>query len=313
MKRVLSLFTPLLLSVTLLGSDRIQYDYGQDNGYYFESPKPFESIIELPNDFLTAVDDTFAVDNFEIFTAIIIGTGILIQYDRDILNESKRFAENIGLVKDGETGRESKEFLGLDIPNSLNSSLYYGGSFLAQLGVASTFLTYGYLNSDPRAMQTSSQIIEGFLLSGIFTQIVKRVAGKDYPYEAERPKGEWKLFPDQFQYGEDVSKFGSFPSGYLSTATSTVTVIAENYPEYGLVKPIGYSILASMMFGMLSSETHWISDYPLAIAIGYISAKSVLKRKKKVEEDLYRYRPFYQINPLQFPGKGIGVALSYHY
>jgi membrane-associated phospholipid phosphatase len=311
-KRLLLLLTvPTLLSGETL--QPIQYDYGIDNRYYFENPKPFEFLTALPSDFLTAVDDTFSTDNFEIFTVTLIGTGILIQYDRDIVNEANRFSEKIGLVEESESGRESREFWGLKLPNSLNSSLYFSGSALFQGAVASTFLGYGAIYGDPRSLQTASQIVEGYLLSGVFSQIIKRSTGRDYPYASEKPKGEWKLFPDQITYSEDIEHYGAFPSGYVATATSTVTIIAENYPEYQFVKPVGYTLLSLMMFGMLNSENHWISDYPVGVAIGYISAKSVLKRKRKREEDLYKYRPHFRINPLQFPGKGIGVALSYNY
>jgi hypothetical protein len=265
----------------------------------------------LPSDFLTTIDNTFSVDNFEIITAIVISSGILIQYNEDIRKEAIRFAENSKIIKKKETGREKGDFL--DYPKSLNSSLSYIGNFL-QLGTTSSLAIYGFINKDPRALQTTSQIIESYFLSGIFSQLVKRMAGKDYPYKADKPKGDWNLLMiNQSNYNNHVRRYGSFPSGRVATMMSSITVLSENYPEYHYIKPVGYSMLATMMLGMLMGQEHWISDYLIAIAIGHVSAKTVLNKRLKTDEDIYRYKPFYQINPLQFPSNGIGIALSYHY
>jgi hypothetical protein len=54
---------------------------------------------------------------------------------------------------------------------------------------------------------------------------------------------------------------------------ATVTTLVMNYPTKKWIKPVGYSIMALTSLVMINSDVHWISDYPLAIALGYISAK----------------------------------------
>jgi hypothetical protein len=60
---------------------------------------------------------------------------------------------------------------------------------------------------------------------------------------------------------------------------ATITVIATNYPEIKWIKPVGYSLLGVMAFNMVSSKVHWVSDYPLALLIGYVIGKNAAERR----------------------------------
>ncbi|MBC8768155.1 hypothetical protein H4O18_09140 [Arenibacter sp. BSSL-BM3] len=44
-------------------------------------------------------------------------------------------------------------------------------------------------------------------------------------------------------------------------------------------KPVGYSLMGIMAFEMISSKIHWVSDYSLAILIGYAIGKNAAKRR----------------------------------
>jgi hypothetical protein len=55
----------------------------------------------------------------------------------------------------------------------------------------------------------------------------------------------------------------------VATTLATVTVVAENYPEWGWVRPVGYTATALLAISMVNTGIHWYSDYPLAIALGY--------------------------------------------
>jgi hypothetical protein len=62
---------------------------------------------------------------------------------------------------------------------------------------------------------------------------------------------------------------------------ATITVLRKNYPEKRWITPVGYSIMALSAWAMMNTEVHWAGDYPLAIAIGYISGKITTMRHKR--------------------------------
>ncbi|MFH1619189.1 MAG: phosphatase PAP2 family protein, partial [bacterium] len=100
-------------------------------------------------------------------------------------------------------------------------------------------------------------------------QIIKRSTGRESPSTASAPGGVWRFFPDQMKYSKKVSRYDAFPTGHLATGMMTVTVISRSYPENRLIKPVGYTLLSLLSFQMVNNGVHWISDYPLGIAIGY--------------------------------------------
>ena len=63
---------------------------------------------------------------------------------------------------------------------------------------------------------------------------------------------------------------------------STVTILALNYPEKRYIKPVGYSLIGLVGLAMINNNVHWASDYPMAIALGYLCAKQVVKRNRKI-------------------------------
>jgi len=66
-----------------------------------------------------------------------------------------------------------------------------------------------------------------------------------------------------------MSRYNAFPSGHLTTALATLTVIANNYPEQSWIRPVGYVTCAGLAVGLVAQSIHWWSDFPLAIALGY--------------------------------------------
>lgn len=68
---------------------------------------------------------------------------------------------------------------------------------------------------------------------------------------------------------------------------ATPTVIAKNYPEIKWIKPVGYSLLGLTAFNMISSKVYCVSEYPIAILIGYVigrnaANKRIIKRLKAI-------------------------------
>ena len=81
-----------------------------------------------------------------------------------------------------------------------------------------------------------------------------------------------------------MPSYDAFPTGHLATAMATVTVIADNYPEYRFVRPVGYSLMGLLGYAMLNNGVHWASDYPVGIALGYAFAKIAVRNgRSRVE------------------------------
>jgi hypothetical protein len=130
-------------------------------------------------------------------------------------------------------------------------------------------------------------LFEGLLAVGLVTQSLKHLTGRESPLVRTEPRGAWRWFPNQLDYFRNVPKYDAFPSGHLATAMLTVTVISENYPEYVFIKPLGYSLMGLLAFQMLNNGVHWLSDYPLALAIGYVFGKSAVSHYRKVSQSIH--------------------------
>ena len=128
----------------------------------------------------------------------------------------------------------------------------------------------GKIKNDNRALQTSSQILQGMLSAGLVTQVLKHITGRTSPLKSvenywddpgmsvkEWKHGNtdvtdnWAFFPNQIEYHEKVSSYDAFPSGHLAVCMSTFIVITENYPEYPIIKPIGYALMGILSIQMI--------------------------------------------------------------
>ena len=142
-------------------------------------------------------------------------------------------------------------------------------------GIAAAFAGYGLITDDSRALRTASQTVEAFLATGLTVQLLKRITGRESPICATRNKGRWKFFPHPGTYEKNQPSFYAYPSGHISTAMATLTVIAENYPRQTWIKPVGYTMIGALGVGLVAKGMHWYSDLPLGIALGYVFGRTV--------------------------------------
>ena len=174
------------------------------------------------------------------------------------------------VLTDDETWTMShKWYRGSSTVKSVSDFFEYLGDGRPQFGLAGAFAAYGFVAGDHRALRTASQTVEAILACGTVVQVLKHMTGRQSPFLSTRPGGVWDLFPNQIEYHKHVAKFDAYPSGHIATALTTVTVIAENYPEWGWVRPVGYTIVALIGVSMGNTGIHWYSDYPLGLALGY--------------------------------------------
>jgi hypothetical protein len=225
---------------------------------------------------------TFRKKNILPIAAMAVGTGVLIALDQSIDDGAKHIAKQWGLKPTEHQHpilRPSVNIKGqniplyINVPSDANTAIYFLGDGIVHLGTAAGFGVYGSIAGDGRALHTSAQLVEAIATTGFVVQLLKHATGRESPAKHTVPGGKWRLLPNPQEYGRQVPKYDAWPTGHLATAMATVTVIADNYPEWTLARPIGYTLMAACGFAMLNNGVHWASDYPFGISLGYTMAK----------------------------------------
>ncbi|MDH3327076.1 MAG: phosphatase PAP2 family protein [Gammaproteobacteria bacterium] len=256
----------------------------------YERPKGFDWLSASPGNLVSFAKRIRPKENAWWLAGIGLSTAVLIKYDQAIMDESQRFARRLGLISDTKNGRETYTLIdasagGYDLPlifpKNLNSVMYFIGDGLTHLGIISGLAGYGVMNDDNRSLSTASQTVEALFVTGVVVQVLKRTTGREAGFKATEDGGKWQFFPNQMEYNKNVPKYDAFPSGHLATAMATTTVLAENYPEYTYIRPLGYTLMGLLSFAMMNNGVHWAGDYPLGIAIGYTAAKVAVERNRK--------------------------------
>ncbi len=253
--------------------------------YRYQKPAWTTFIKHFPGDLRQYGQITFRRSNLVNIAVMTALTGVLVAVDQPVLDETQRFGKRLGLPGNNKMKR-AFYVLGfpIEVPRDWDTALYFLGDGWTHTGVALGFLGYGLAAKSNRALQTASQIAEGMATTGFATQFIKHITGRESPFTATVAGGKWKPFPNQFDYHKHVPRYDAFPSGHLATAMMTVTVIAENYPEKKFIRPIGYGLMTILSFEMVNNGVHWVSDYPLALALGYTLGKIAVSRgREKIE------------------------------
>jgi hypothetical protein len=248
---------------------------------FYKKPRGYSFLVNAPIDVVDWLKDSFQQKNALTIAAIAVSTGALLTIDQKMVNGAQRIGESLHISGKSQMGRASS---GSPVmyPVDLGTAIYSLGDGVVPIAISAGMLGYGLISSDVRSIQTSSQLVEGLLSVAIVTQTIKRVTGRESPSEATKPGGTWRFFPSFKEYGSNTPKYDAFPSGHLATGIMTVTVLSDNYPEYTLIKPVGYSLMTLLSFQMMNNGVHWPSDYPLAIAIGYGLGKVVVSKGRQI-------------------------------
>ena len=272
------------LQIQSFGPEYREYKINDKTSYYYKAPSAFEWITNIPGNYVDFYHDAFRSDLWPEYSLITGSTVLLWYYDQDLLDESQRFGRRIGLGND-EGLKDYISISGYPIfrgPSNVASAMYFIGDGWTHLSFSLGFYAAGLIGDDNRALQTASQIAQGMLTTGIMIQVLKHATGRESPFASTEPRGRWDLLPNQVEYHKHVPRYDAYPSGHLATATMTLTVIADNYPEYTFIKPVGYTMLGLLMYQMMNNGVHWASDYPLGFAIGYVFGK-IAVRNGRVE------------------------------
>jgi hypothetical protein len=252
----------------------------------FKTPKLFSIVTNVPSDLLYIGKSPFKKKNLPWLAAVTASSVALIAYDQKIIDWIKETSRLLGisantsynvLIKAGDTKV-------LQVPKNGTTAFYQLGQGGTSLLLAGGMWVYGKMSHDYRAITTASDLANTFITMAVTTQVIKRITGRESPFESSAPGGRWRPFPSFGDYQKDTPKYDAFPSGHLATLMATVTVLAENYPEKKWIQPIGYSLMGICMWTMANIEVHWVGDYPLALAIGYLSGKiTTMQHRKKAK------------------------------
>jgi len=252
----------------------------------YSKPKAFDFITGVPQSLKEGWAYSFNTKSNTLWAwaGVLSSSTIFYVYDEKIYKHFKIFARNIGLGNDDHTKpmiRMGKinVFRG---PTDLGSAMYFIGDGWLQTFTAATFAIHGAISDDNRALQTASQIMKSLIAGSIPTQIIKRATGREDPNRTSAYRGAWRPFNKN--YSKDVSAYDAVPSGHIMAVTSTLTVIDSNYPEYrSIIRPLGFTLLTLVGFQMVNIGVHWVSDYPLGMAIGYVFGKTASSHGRNID------------------------------
>ncbi len=247
------------------------------------SIKRFHFVTNLPYDLLKIGTSPFEKRNLKGLAVTAGLTLLLLPLDQPVTNGVKHLFRQLSIDPDTRYSVPIK--VGgtkiLKVPQNLTSALYQLGEGGTSMMVAAGFFISGKLMRNKKAVNTAGDITETFLTMGVATQVIKRISGRESPFVATKAGGRWHPFPSFKKYQAHTPQYDAFPSGHLATMMATVSTIAMNYPDKKWVKPLGYGLTALTGIAMINTEVHWISDYPLALALGYVSARITHEKNHK--------------------------------
>ena len=261
---------------------RTDYSVAPGVTWHYERPRPLQWLYHIPRDIGEAPGYAFKKNNVPVLAGLVVGSAALYLADQAITDGVQRGGRALRINNaDAQRNLFRLPFhvgsvnlpIEYNAPDNFNTSLYFLGDGYTHLAIATSFFAYGVFGHDNRALQTSSQLGEAILSTGLVTQVLKHLTGRQSPNVSTQPRGRWDLLPNYNDYQHFVPNYDAFPTGHLATAMATVTVIADNYPEYRFIRPVGYGLMSVLGLAMLNNGVHWASDYPLGIAMGYAFAK----------------------------------------
>ena len=285
--------------------------------YYYGRPKIYTFITQWPGDFVGFGRLVYQKEAIPWIAATAGSTALLIWKDQYLVDRAYNLGNRLSIphTTDQKT-LFSIPVMGdnfaFGVPSDLGNGLYFIGDGWVQMGLAGGFLGFGLLDSNNRALQTSSEIVESLLTSGAVVQVLKHVTGREDPILATAPGGRWRFFPNQTDYHQHVPKYDAFPSGHLAAATAAFTVIEENYSEYWVLRPVGWTLLAVLGFQMMNNGVHWAGDYPLALALGWSFGHVAVQRGRTAAKPIAQTASALEFSPMLTEG-GAGVMARFKF
>ncbi|MDD5686891.1 MAG: phosphatase PAP2 family protein [Elusimicrobia bacterium] len=299
------------------------YHINKDTDFIYNKPKLFDFITNTPKDLSIGSKNAFQKKNVFTMGVVFSATALLVAVDQPVVDGAKKIGKQLN-IPPSDNWKILLSERGIPIfrsPKDIGSAFYFIGDGWPQTIITGSFLGYGIVKNDYRALQTSSQLAEGLITTTLVTQFLKHITGRQSPSKATRDGGKWDLFPNQKKYLKCVPNYDAFPSGHLATTMMTVTVIADNYAEHKYIRPLGYTLMTILGYQMLNNGVHWVSDYPLALVIGYYFGKIAVaggrtivnKNSQSKNSDKNNWQEALNLSPIINNSGDLGLALRYTY
>jgi hypothetical protein len=254
----------------------------------------------IPQTSTLTLKSSFSSESIPYWGAILGSTGILYYYDEEIYHDLQQRGRDWGIGNEDNT-KSALTVYGHEIvrlPSDTGSFLYFLGDGWMHAGIGAGFMGTGKILDDNRAYNTGIKIWHGMIVSTIFNQALKRSFGRESPEVSTSKRGSWNLFPNFNDYNTKTASYDAMPSGHVMTATLTLTILAEEYPDRrNIIYPVYGMWASALMFQMVNNGVHWASDYPLGIAMGYVVGKMSAKLGKKEKEDKAIEKSSWQVIP----------------
>ncbi len=233
-------------------------------------PGFLDSFKNLPEDWMLFKNDLVDPKNRSAFWNVMAWTAVTVATDY----------ESWQYFKDMHDDSRSMQVM--------NFHFVSAGDGFFQFSLAGVFGAYGAVADDHLALRTAQQITEVILATGAVVQLMKHVTGREAPLRTSTRTGNWVPFPEQGIYHRNVQKYDAVPSGHLATAYATFLIIWDNYNHVPWIPWVGYPITGLIAVGLVGTSLHWISDYPIGLALGQMFANVITRRnhKKKPQASL---------------------------
>lgn len=150
----------------------------------------------------------------------------------------------------------------------------FGDGLYTSLIIGSLYLG-GSLAKDKRLAGTSLTAAKAFLVSSVFTGVIKQLTHRHRPYQDE--------IPDHDNWDGPFADihYNSFPSGHSSTAFSVATVFAMEYSRTIWVPVLAYTLATGTAVSRLYDNKHWASDVVIGSAMGFVTGRFMWKQSRK--------------------------------
>lgn len=244
-----------------------------------------------PMDYYAFGKETFTEDNVPLLMGVAAATTALWIIDHQVYNSAKRYYFDSHPFK------------------SFTDEAVMIGDGQSHLVLAGGLALYGLASGSSKELKVASNITESMVASGLLVQLLKRLIGRESPEEESYRTGKWRPFSSWLKYSRDQPKYYSFPSGHITTITSTMTVLWNNYPDADWLKPVGYALIGTTGVCLIVEDMHWLSDFPLAVLLGYTIGNIVSRPAPGPDTGSTSVLDDVSIHPMLIDGFGVSVSL----
>ena len=173
----------------------------------------------------------------------------------------------------------------------------FGSNYGVYSIIASGLISAAFKNK--KGVQTSLLATQAMITSGIWTQIIKQLTGRERPKasyifshaEGGRWHGPLSRFLEKSADNRSGFSYDAFPSGHTATAFSIATVFATQYYDHKVVPVLFYSAATLVGISRLTEHERWGSDVFVGALLGYLSGKQVVKHYNKTHQNSQSYQP----------------------